>query len=149
MDTGYGTFAWKLRNDPRVTTLERTNALHFNPATLPQFHGVDLVVIDLGWTRQQHAIPTALRWLRRGDARIITLIKPHYEADKASLTRGDRAVLTAEDAHRITQETLATLPALGVEVMGCIESPIRGGAGKGRTGNVEYLAVLSRAGQSV
>lgn len=147
VDTGYGMFAWKLRNDPRVTTLERTNALHFDPATLERFTGVDLVAIDLGWTRQTHAIPAALRWLRRsGNARIITLIKPHYEAGKAALARGDRAVLSPEDAARIADETLAMLPSLGVTVLGCIESPIRGGAGKGRTGNTEYLAALAPAG---
>ncbi|MCE9589620.1 MAG: TlyA family RNA methyltransferase [Planctomycetes bacterium] len=147
VDTGYGTFAWKLRNDPRVTVLERSNALHLDPWANPGFAGVELVAIDLGWTRQLHAIPAALRWLRRSSnkGRIVTLIKPHYEADRGSLSRSDRGVLTAEDAKRISTETLDALPVLGVTVLGCIESPLRGGAGKGREGNIEYLALLAKA----
>lgn len=114
VDTSYGTLAWKLRNDPRVTVLERRNALHLDPrsaldaaASDAGNHACDLVVIDLGWTRQRLALPAAIRWLRvpRPDAddraddraedrlagcspsprpaapRIITLIKPHYEHD--------------------------------------------------------------------
>src|ERR1041384_1734333 len=57
VDTGYGAFAWKLRNDPRVVVMERTNTLYLQPPAV----GIDLVVIDLGWTRQIHAIPAALR----------------------------------------------------------------------------------------
>jgi 23S rRNA (cytidine1920-2'-O)/16S rRNA (cytidine1409-2'-O)-methyltransferase len=91
IDTGYGTLAWKLRNDSRVVVMERTNALHASPPPLgerrggssgdvspitheaetgkvvpvPTFGGgVDLVVIDLAWTPQRLAIPAALRWLQ-------------------------------------------------------------------------------------
>ena len=59
IDTGYGVLDWNLRNDPRVVVMERTNALH---AAKPQA-AIDLIVIDLGWTKQRHAIPAALRWL--------------------------------------------------------------------------------------
>ena len=94
VDTGYGTLAWKLRQDKRVSVHERSNALYLDPATLldaekkPANTACDLVVIDLGWTRQNLAIPAALRWLRRDDvmktqkARIITLVKPHYESEE-------------------------------------------------------------------
>src|SRR5262249_34241641 len=68
VDTGYGTLAWKLRQDPRVVVLERTNAAYFDPATLADFAGCDLVAVDLGWTRQRLAIPAALRWLHKPDA---------------------------------------------------------------------------------
>ncbi|MFZ4696664.1 MAG: SAM-dependent methyltransferase, partial [Phycisphaerales bacterium] len=74
VDTGYGTLAWRLRQDARVVTMERTNALH---AERPE-GGVDLVVLDLAWTPQRLAIPAALRWLRPG-GHIISLVKPHYE----------------------------------------------------------------------
>ena len=57
VDTGYGTLAWKLRSDERVTTLERSNALHLEPPEL-----VDLVVIDLGWTPQKLALPAGMKW---------------------------------------------------------------------------------------
>jgi 23S rRNA (cytidine1920-2'-O)/16S rRNA (cytidine1409-2'-O)-methyltransferase len=165
VDTGYGALAWKLRRDPRVVVLERTNALHFDPATLEDFRGgCDLVAIDLAWTRQARAVPAAIKWLRReaGEAqthglsvpagpvglpvpRIITLIKPHYEAERALLPRDRKGVLDPADAQRVADEVLVALPALGVRVVASIASPILGGAGKGKHGNVEYLALLERA----
>jgi 23S rRNA (cytidine1920-2'-O)/16S rRNA (cytidine1409-2'-O)-methyltransferase len=142
VDTGYGALAWKLRQDPRVTVLERTNALHFDPAAIAGFGGCDLVTIDLAWTRQCRAIPAALRWLRQGGF-IITLIKPHYEADRAQFPRASRGVLDEETARQVAQGVLGTLHALGARVVSHIVSPIRGGAGKGHQGNVEYLAALT------
>jgi 23S rRNA (cytidine1920-2'-O)/16S rRNA (cytidine1409-2'-O)-methyltransferase len=62
VDTAYGELAWSVRTDPRVRVMERTNALHAEP---PE-GGVDLVVIDLGWTKQALAVPAALRWLKPG-----------------------------------------------------------------------------------
>lgn len=143
VDTGYGMFAWKLRNDNRVVVMERTNALY----AVPPSEGCDLVVIDLGWTRQAKAIPAALRWLRKKNetspsARIVTLIKPHYEAGREELNRSNAAVLDDADADAIAKRTLDALPSLGVRVLGHIISPIRGGSGKGRAGNTEYLALL-------
>src|SRR5688500_17209845 len=143
VDTGYGALAWKLRQDPRVAVMERTNALYLDPrapGTLPDFAGCDLVTIDLAWTRQAHAVPAALRWLgrRAGDqGRIVTLIKPHYEADRGLLKKG---VLPDDAADEVLARVLAELPASGVTVLGCIPSPIRGGAGKGRAGNREFVA---------
>lgn len=128
VDTGYGTLAWKLRKEARVAVMERTNALHAEPAG-----PVDLVVMDLGWTRQEHAVPTALRWKPR---HIVTLIKPHYE------TRGakERGVLCDADAQRVAEQVMQEMPRWGVVVKGWVKSPIRGGAGKGKAGNEEYLA---------
>src|SRR3569623_385074 len=54
IDTGYGVLDWKLRKDPRVVVMERTNAMH---VTLPE--PVALVVIDVAWTRQRHILPAA------------------------------------------------------------------------------------------
>ncbi len=152
VDTAYGQLAWKLRQDPRVTVLERTNALHFDPMTLEEFTGCDLVTIDMSWTRQQHAVPAALRWVKRGPmgeatGRIISLIKPHYEQAQppqhGRRGRGNpkQVILDASQARQVLEATLATLPRFGVEVAQWIESPIRGGA-KGGQGNIEYLALL-------
>ncbi|MFA7238193.1 MAG: SAM-dependent methyltransferase [Phycisphaeraceae bacterium] len=153
LDTGYGQLAWKLRNDPRVSVHERTNAMHCDPCGLrdaacgmrdrnphpatrtPQAaQRIDLAVIDLAWTRQQYAIPAALRWRPR---HIITLIKPHYEAGDKTDPHG---VLAEPDAEVVLHRVLNELPAMGVTVMNHIRSPILGGAGKGRKGNIEYLA---------
>lgn len=142
IDTGYGTLAWKLRQDPRVTVLERTNALHASP---PE-EGVDLVTIDLAWTPQRHGVPAALRWLR-GDGRIVSLIKPHYELtgdERSMLVKG---ALPHEEVPRILERVLGEMSALGAEVMGVTTSPIEGGkSSKGsRPGNLEYLALLRKS----
>jgi len=143
VDTAYGEFAWKLRNDERVVLHERTNALHFDPP-----EPVDLVVIDLGWTKQSKVIPVALKWLgsENPNGRIITLVKPHYEAGQSELGEGgllDPAYAEVV-AHRVRDEVF---PALGVTLLGWTKSPVLGGAvakkkkRKG-AGNPEWLAML-------
>jgi len=137
VDTGYGALAWKLRQNERVVVMERTNAMH---ADVP-IDTVDLVVIDLGWTPQRHAIPAALRW---SPGRIITLIKPHYEVSSGG--RGKRAaVLDDAEAQRVVDQTLASMTQLGVTVRGSLRSPIRGGKSKGKQGNFEWLAWVEPA----
>lgn len=100
------------------------------------------MTIDLGWTRQQHAIPAALKWLASG-GRIITLVKPHYELEgdekKSWLVDG---TLAEERAEEVLKRVLAQLPQLGIEVLASTTSPIRGaksGRKKRGHGNVEYL----------
>lgn len=142
VDTGYGVLDWKLRKDERVVVMERSNALH----TLPPGELVEaglgrLAVIDLGWTRQERALPAALPWLA-DDAQIITLIKPHYEQSQQS--QGKRGVLDDAEAERITAGVCAQIATMGLRVEGLIESPIRGGKGKS-TGNKEWLALVRRS----
>lgn len=139
IDTGYGMLDYGLRVDPRVVVRERTSALHAEP---PE-GGVDLVVIDMGWTPQSRALPAALRWLRP-DGQIITLIKPHYEAshgpEKERLVDG---VLDEPAAREVLARVQAELPACGVDVERVMQSPIVGGGGSRRsTGNIEFLALL-------
>ncbi len=140
VDTGYGTLAWSLRSDDRVEARERTNALHCPP---PE-GGVDLVVVDLGWTPQVKALPAAMAWLRPGGA-ILTLVKPHYELDETrrrSLLH--EGVLQDDDAEMIVTETVAAMPDLGLDVLGRTWSPLRGGKSSkgGRKGNREALLHL-------
>jgi len=108
--------------------------------------GVDLVTIDVGWTRQKHSIVTAGKWLNSG-GRIITLVKPHYELEpeekKAWLVDG---ALPDDRAQQIFERVLGELPNFGVEVLASTTSPIRGaksGRRKRNQGNVEYL-ILAR-----
>lgn len=155
VDTGYAMLAWRLRQDPRVVVMERTNALHATPPQDP----VSVVAVDLGWTPQRHAVPAALRWLtsrsdsapRSGEAHqdhhdrmILTLIKPHYEADEHEKALLRRGVLDESAADAIARRVLDQMPALGVRVLAAERSPIIGGAGKKSTsGNIEWLAVLA------
>lgn len=146
VDTGYGALAWTLRNDPLVRVMERTNALHAPPPT--DAEKVDLVVIDMAWTPQRLCVPAALRWLKPGaDGRIITLVKPHYELDENEKhERLREGVLDPAYAAAVVERVLEAMPGHGARVLGSVQSPILGGAGKGKkTGNAEWLALLGPA----
>ena len=82
VDTAYGILDWRLRNDPRVVVHERTNLLYWSPP-----EPLDLVVIDAGWTRQRLSVRAAVRWLTAG-GKILSLVKPQYEADRGQLVVG-------------------------------------------------------------
>ncbi|MBU6412869.1 MAG: TlyA family rRNA (cytidine-2'-O)-methyltransferase [Planctomycetes bacterium] len=142
VDTAYGELAWKLRNDPRVVVTERTNALH----AVPPSDGVDLVVVDLGWTVQRLVIPAALKWLRPS-GRIITLIKPHYEAKEFGIDLPRKGVLDESIALDITNRVMARIDESaqhwGVTIRGLTKSPILGGKEKA-TGNPEWLALIQK-----
>ncbi|MHC4384549.1 MAG: SAM-dependent methyltransferase [Planctomycetota bacterium] len=148
LDTGYGVLDYGLRTDPRVVVMERTNALHCPPPPEP----ADLVTIDLGWTRQHHAIPAALKWLA-ADGRIITLVKPHYELDedrKRSLLID--GVLEPADAEAILGEVVAGMPQLGARVVASMRSPLGGvksARRSGGRGNREYLLLVSQTGAAI
>ena len=127
-DTGYGALEWKLRKDPRVVVMERTNAMH---AVLPE--QVALVTIDVAWTKQRHILPAARRMVR-DDGHVVTLIKPHYEAAPALLVKG---VLPAEEVDGVVHAAGADVVASGFELLRTVRSPI-----KGSKGNAEVLALL-------
>ena len=135
VDTGYGVLDWRLRNDPRVIVLERTNALH---VVLPE--PVGLLAIDAGWTRQSAILPHA-RTLLAGGAEVITLVKPHYEADPGSLRR-TRGVLPDDRMAEVLEGVRRAIREAGFAIVAETQSPIRGSAGKSARGNVEYLMHL-------
>jgi 23S rRNA (cytidine1920-2'-O)/16S rRNA (cytidine1409-2'-O)-methyltransferase len=128
VDTGYGQLAWRLRQDDRVVVMERTNALHL---TLPE--PVSLVGIDVGWTRQHLILPAALRLLQP-TGRIVTLIKPHYEADRKLLRKG---VLPDEQVEGVVRAVLERLGQVGIKIVDTMDSPIRG-----QGGNREVFALV-------
>ena len=128
VDTGYGMFDYTLRKNPHVVVMERTNAMH---VLLPE--AIDLVVIDVAWTKQSHILPAARRMLK-SDGAVITLVKPHYEAEGAWLKGG---VLEASHMDEVLASVKRDVEAIGFEQVGIVESPI-----KGAKGNVEYLALL-------
>jgi 23S rRNA (cytidine1920-2'-O)/16S rRNA (cytidine1409-2'-O)-methyltransferase len=128
IDTGYGALEWKLRRDPRVVTMERTNAMH---VVLPEL--VNLVTIDVAWTRQRNILPAAKKLLTNGGS-IVSLIKPHYEADRALLKNG---VLAERELAGVINGVRDDIIATGLEVLQIVNSPIRGAKG-----NTEVLALL-------
>lgn len=128
VDTGYGVIDWKLRNDPRVIVLERTNAMH---VALPE--QVNLVVIDAGWTRQAKILPKAASVLQPA-GQIVSLIKPHYESEESQLRKG---ILPRERINSVLDSVRAQINELKLAVAAETESPILGAKG-----NVEYLFLL-------
>jgi 23S rRNA (cytidine1920-2'-O)/16S rRNA (cytidine1409-2'-O)-methyltransferase len=128
IDTGYGALDWRLRRDPRVVVMERTNAMHVELA-----ERVARVTIDVAWTKQRHILPAARRMIA-DDGIVVTLIKPHYEAEAGLLRKG---VLAAEAVEEIVAAVEADIRAAGFEVVGTVRSPITGAKG-----NVEVLAEL-------
>lgn len=129
VDRGYGVLAAKLRSDPRVVAFERTDALRVH---LPEL--VNLVTIDAGWTRQALILPSAVRLLAPG-GRILTLVKPQYEAAPDQLRDG---VLPDECIESATAPIRASLPTLNLTLLGETPSPIRG-----QGGNQELLWLLA------
>ncbi len=145
IDTAYGEFAWKLRTDDRVVIHERSNALHLPPPIeVVEQGGIDLGVIDLGWTPQNRALHAAARWLKP-NGRIISLVKPHYEADKADLGQG--GMLDPHRAEEIAISVHDSLGDLGYTVLDWTKSPVLGGKmKKGKLkgkGNPEWLVLVS------
>lgn len=126
LDTAYGEFAWKLRNDPRVVVMERTNILHLSK--LPEL--VDIITIDAGWTKLELILPVVKKFLKPNGI-IIALLKPHYQAEKKDLVKG---VLTKEIAEQVQRQVIQQIEQLGFKILDSIDSPILGGAG-----NHEYL----------
>lgn len=144
VDTAYGELAWKLRNDPRVVVMERTNILHLDhlPGVRAHLEGgeaknvgkVDLVTIDAGWTKLELVLPVVKKFLKPGGI-VIALLKPHYEADRKLLQKG---VLPVELAEQVKDQVINRVQGLGFRVEKVMESPILGGAG-----NKEYLLKIT------
>jgi len=128
VDTGYGALEWKLRKDPRVVPMERTNAMHVE---LPE--PVQFVCIDVAWTRQCRILPSARRLIAAGGT-AVTLIKPHYEAERSWLVKG---VLPPDRVDSVVEAVTRDIEASGFQLVALCPSPIRGGEG-----NAEVLAQL-------
>ncbi len=120
VDTSYGTLAWKLRQDERVVVLERTNALHVE---LPE--KVQLVTIDVGWTKQHLILPRAMELAEKGGT-VISLLKPQYEARPGEI---DHGVVSPETAQRVADRVVRKLHDDGIRVVQSAQSPMRGGKG--------------------
>lgn len=129
VEVGYGLLDWKIRNDERVIVLERTNAMHINLS-----EKVDFISIDVGWTKQRNIILSALVNLKSG-GKIVSLIKPHYEAQKKYLRKGK---LIEEKIDEVLEKVRIEIEDIGGKVIKIVESPLLGEKGKNR----EFLALI-------
>lgn len=130
VETGYGTIDYKLRIDPRVVLMERTNAIH---VVLPE--KVVLFTIDTSWTKLEKVLPNAVANLTP-TGQIIALVKPHYEADQKLLRKGK---LPDESIPEVLETVRAAIGAFDLEILAETESPILGEKGKNR----EFLFLIA------
>lgn len=134
VDVGYGQFAWKLRSDPRVICLERTNARYLTHEQIPD--ELDFFSVDVSFISLDLILP-ALRGLTKPTAQGVCLIKPQFEAGKENV--GKKGVVRDPAVHEAVLEGFLTHAAhAGFSVKGITFSPIRG-----PEGNIEYLGWLS------
>jgi 23S rRNA (cytidine1920-2'-O)/16S rRNA (cytidine1409-2'-O)-methyltransferase len=130
VDVGYGQLAWKLRKDPRVVVIERTNIRAMDPLLIPE--PVDIVVIDASFISLEKIIPSILKFLKTG-SEIIALIKPQFEVGKGQVGKG--GIVRDHVARTAAVERITTyFGETGLDVKGLMQSPITG-----QDGNVEFL----------
>lgn len=137
VDVGYGQLAWKLREDPRVVVLEKTNIRHLKPEQLEPLP--DLAVIDASFISLNLVLPPTLALLSR-PAELIALVKPQFEVGKGAVGKG--GIVRDPKLH---EEVLANMEQLarelGAELLGICDSPITGA-----DGNREFLMGLRLGG---
>jgi 23S rRNA (cytidine1920-2'-O)/16S rRNA (cytidine1409-2'-O)-methyltransferase len=136
IDVGRGQLAWSLRQDPRVTVMERTNVRNLGAGALDP--PAELCVADVSFISLRTVAPHLLA-LCRADSEFVLLVKPQYEAGRARLGRG--GIVREPEVHRaVVREVVAGLDHEGIGVRAVIASPLRGA-----DGNVEFLAYAHRA----
>ena len=135
VDVGYGQLAVRLRDDARVTVLERTNARYLSREQVPE--PIDLVVCDASFIGLRTILPVPLALAAPG-ARLVALIKPQFEAGRGRVGKG--GIVRDPAVHgEVCAAIRDWLTAEGWPVLGLVESPI-----KGRDGNTEFLIAAQR-----
>jgi 23S rRNA (cytidine1920-2'-O)/16S rRNA (cytidine1409-2'-O)-methyltransferase len=136
VDVGYGQLAWKLRIDPRVVSLERTNVRYLTEQQVPE--SVDFFSVDVAFISLRLVLPVARRFLsEHGQA--VCLIKPQFEAGRENV--GKKGVVRDPKVHvQVIQKIVAFVKENGFSVLGLTYSPV-----KGPEGNIEYLLYLQKS----
>jgi 23S rRNA (cytidine1920-2'-O)/16S rRNA (cytidine1409-2'-O)-methyltransferase len=130
VDVGYGQLDWRLRQDPRVTVLERTNVRALDPGDVP--YRPELVVADLSFISLDVALP-ALAGVASERAEFVLLVKPQFEGGRAEVGRGG-VVSDPGVWDRVLRRVWGRLVTLGIKPAGVMASPLLGPAG-----NVEFF----------
>jgi 23S rRNA (cytidine1920-2'-O)/16S rRNA (cytidine1409-2'-O)-methyltransferase len=133
VDVGYGQLAWKLRQDPRVALIERTNIRRLDPARVPE--PVDLITIDVAFISLKLVVPAVLSFRKPG-ALILPLVKPQFEVGKGEVGKGGVVRDPARHA-RVLAELARCFSALGLSCSDPLPSPLLG-----PKGNREFFLLL-------
>lgn len=136
VDVGYGQFAWKLRNDPRVVNMERTNIRYVTEEQIGE--KLDFASIDVSFISLKLVLPVA-KSLLKDNGEIVALIKPQFEAGRDQV--GKKGVVKDSKVHiSVVQSIVDFSKELGFSIEGLSFSPI-----KGPEGNIEYLIYLKKS----
>ena len=134
IDVGYGQLDWKIRSDPRVVVMERTNVRYVTPEQLGE--SLDLSVIDVSFISLKIVLPVIKTFLKT-TGQVVCLIKPQFEAGKEKV--GKKGVVREPETHKEVLDNFVTLAnELEFKIMGLTFSPV-----KGPEGNIEFLAHLA------
>lgn len=140
VDVGYGQLAWKLRQDPRVEVIERTNIRHLPADAIAE--PVDLATIDVSFISLKIVVPVVAAFLKNG-ARILALIKPQFEVGKNQVGKG--GVVRDANLHtHVIQSLSAFFIEFGLISETVVPSPILG-----PKGNREFFILLQHRPESL
>ncbi len=135
IDVGYGQLAWKLRADPRVVNLERTNFRYVTREQIPE--EIDFASVDVSFISLRLIVPV-MRELLRDGGKAVCLIKPQFEAGRDKV--GKKGVVREQSVHvEVVQGIVAFLLDSGFSVHALDYSPV-----KGPQGNIEYLVLVQK-----
>ncbi|MEE1155310.1 MAG: TlyA family RNA methyltransferase [Acutalibacteraceae bacterium] len=138
VDVGYGQLDWKLRNNPQVINLERTNIRYITEEQVPD--KIDFFSVDVSFISLKLVLPPA-RLLMSDNATAVCLIKPQFEAGRENV--GKKGVVRDPKVHQTVVETIVDFAVNnGFDVLGLDYSPI-----KGPEGNIEYLMYIRKSEQ--
>ena len=136
IDVGYGQLDWKIRSDPRVVVMERTNIRYVTPEQLGE--PLDLSVVDVSFISLKIVLP-AIKMLLKQEGQVLCLIKPQFEAGKEKV--GKKGVVRDPLVHKeVLDEFVSLAWNLGFTILGLTFSPV-----KGPEGNIEFLGHLTLA----
>lgn len=139
LDVGYGQLAWKLRSDPRVVVIERTNIRYYKGADFDQ--SPDIATIDVSFISLKSVLPAVLPLLS-SDAIILALIKPQFEVRKEEV--GKHGVVKDQQVRqRVVEEIVSFCKASGLRVEGTCVSPLLG-----PEGNQEFFVFAGKTGSN-
>lgn len=137
IDVGYGQLAWQIRRDDRVVVMERVNARYLSH--LPEV--VDFVCIDVSFISLKQILPPVMGWIS-GDADIVALVKPQFEAGRKQVGKG--GVVRDKDVHRqVLSGVITAANDQQLSLRGLISSPLLGPAG-----NIEFVAWFQPGGRA-
>ena len=136
VDVGYGQLDWKLRNDPRVTVMERTNFRYLDPSAMGR--RFDLITVDVSFISLRLIVPNALSHLRR-EGRIIVLVKPQFEVGKGRVGKGGIVRDPALHEAVLSELEIFFEDHMKLSVSGVVPSPVLGAKG-----NQEFLMLLKK-----